>query len=401
MQTITLEEAQARLLVTARCVMSEKVELLRSIDRILAEDIYANISQPPFERSAMDGYAVRSEDIRMADGSNPVCLKVIDRVCAGEVTDKSVHAGEAIRIMTGAMIPEGADCVVKQEDTDYGVERVKIYTAVDENINCCPAGEDFHKGDCLGQAGEKVDAYMMASMASGGIDSVLVKRKIRAAIITTGEELMPPGHSLLPGKIYNANLAYLTGRLIQLGCDVTEGIFVGDDTDKIEAAIEKCAEKADVILTTGGVSVGIKDLLPEVMEKLDADVLFHGIDLKPGMPTMASVYDGKPVISLSGNPFSASAVFELLMQPLLQKMTSLRQTLLVKKEAVIGHDYPGNKGSRRVLKAYDDGYAVYITKGQHNAQMRQGIGTNCLVDLPAGTGPLKAGEKIYIWRLQS
>ena len=301
--------------------------------------------------------------------------------------------------MTGAMIPGGVDCVVKQEDTDYGVECVKIYTAVDENINCCPAGEDFHKGDCLGQAGEKVDAYMMASMASGGVENVPVKRKIRAAIVTTGEELMPPGQPLLPGKIYNANLAYLTGRLMQLGCDVTEGIFVGDDTDKIAAAVEKCAEEADVILTTGGVSVGVKDLLPEVMEKLGADILFHGIDLKPGMPTMASVYNGKPIISLSGNPFSASAVFELLMQPLLQKMAGSRMPLLIKREAVLAYDYPGSKGSRRILKAYDDGYAVYITKGQHNAQMRQGIGTNCLVDMPAGTGPLKAGAKVYIWRL--
>ena len=161
----------------------------------------------------------------------------------------------------------------------------------------------------------------------------------------------------------------------------------------------KCAEEADVILTTGGVSVGVKDLLPEIMKKLGADILFHGIDLKPGMPTMASLYAGKPVISLSGNPFSASAVFELLMQPLLQKMTGSQQTFLVKKEADIAYDYPGNKGNRRVLKAYDDGHAVHITKGQHNAQMRQGIGTNCLVDMPAGTGPLKAGDKVHIWRL--
>lgn len=150
MQTITLEEAQARLLEVVHCVMSEKVELLRSIDRILAEDVYAHVSQPPFERSAMDGYAVRSEDIRTVSRSNPVCLKVIDRVCAGEVTDKSVHAGEAIRIMTGAMIPEGADCVVKQEDTDYGQEQVKIYVSLAQKMNCCPVGEDFHQGDCLG-----------------------------------------------------------------------------------------------------------------------------------------------------------------------------------------------------------------------------------------------------------
>lgn len=399
MQTITLEEAQKRVLAHVHCVMPEKVGLLKSIDRILAEDIYANISQPPFERSAMDGYAVRSEDIRMADSSNPVCLKVIDRVCAGEVTDKSVHAGEAIRIMTGAMISEGADCVVKQEDTDYGADQVKIYAAVGKKVNCCPEGEDFHRGDCLGRTGEKVDAYMMASMASGGIQRVSVRRKIQAAIITTGEELMPAGKPLLPGKIYNANMAYLTGRLLQLDCDVTESCLVGDVTDEIAAAIRTCAGQADVILTTGGVSVGTKDLLPEVMKKLDADILFHGIDLKPGMPTMASVYSGKPVISLSGNPFSASAVFELLMQPLIQKMTGLRQPLLVRKEAILAHDYPGGKGSRRVLKAYDDGHAVHITKGQHNAQMRQGIGTNCLVDMPAGTGPLKAGEKINIWIL--
>ena len=168
---------------------------------------------------------------------------------------------------------------------------------------------------------------------------------------------------------------------------------------KAVALVKVLAYGADVILTTGGVSVGVKDLLPEIMKKLGADILFHGIDLKPGMPTMASLYAGKPVISLSGNPFSASAVFELLMQPLLQKMTGSQQTSLVKKEADIAYDYPGNKGSRRVLKAYDDGHAVHITKGQHNAQMRQGIGTNCLVDMPAGTGPLKAGDKVHIWRL--
>ena len=116
---------------------------------------------------------------------------------------------------------------------------------------------------------------------------------------------------------------------------------------------------------------------------------------------MASAYAGKTVISLSGNPFSASAVFELLMQPFIQKMTGLCRPLLVKKEAVLAHDYPGSKGSRRILKAYEDGHVVHITKGQHNAQMRQGIGTNCLVDMSSGTGPLKAGDKIYIWRLYS
>ena len=154
-----------------------------------------------------------------------------------------------------------------------------------------------------------------------------------------------------------------------------------------------------MILTTGGVSVGVKDLIPEVIEKLGADLLFHGIDLKPGMPTMASLYNGKTIISLSGNPFSASAVFELLMQPLIRKMTGSSHPVMVRKEAVLAHDYPGNIGSRRVLKAYDDGHAVHITKEQHNAQMRQGIGTNCLVDMPSGTGPLKAGDKVHIWRL--
>ena len=147
MQTITLEEAQARLLEVVHCVMSEKVELLRSIDRILAEDVYAHVSQPPFERSAMDGYAVRS--IWTASSSNPVCLKVIDRVCAGEVTDKSVHAGEAIRIMTGAMIPEGADCVVKQEDTDYGQEQVKIY------VSLAPQARTFTRATALAGKGKK------------------------------------------------------------------------------------------------------------------------------------------------------------------------------------------------------------------------------------------------------
>ena len=399
MQTITLEEAQNRLLTHAGCVAAECVELLESVDRILAEDVYAGISQPPFERSAMDGYAVRSEDIRLASRDCPVCLEVIDAVCAGDVSKKSVQTGQAICIMTGAMIPEGADCVVKQEETDYGTANVNIYQAVQKSANCCPKGEDFRQGDCLGQKGERIDAYRMASLASAGIAHVKVRKKIQVAIITTGEELMPPGQTLLPGKIYNANRAYLTGRLLQLGCKITDGVFVGDDIDAIASAVQKSAAHADVIVTTGGVSVGVKDLLPKVMEKLGADILFHGIDLKPGMPTMGSCYKGKIVLSLSGNPFSASAVFELLMQPLLQKMSSCALPLLIKKEAVLAQNYPGNSRSRRVLKAYDDGQYVHITKGQHNGQMRGGIGTNCLVDLPSGSAQLQSGDKISVWTI--
>ena len=175
-QIITLEEAQERLLAHVHPVMPEKVGLLESIDRILAEDVYAAISQPPFERSAMDGYDVRSTDLKTSDSSHPVCVKVIDRVCAGEVSDKYVQECEAIRMMNAEMLKEGGDFVVKQEDTDYGEEDVKIYLSLDKHINCCPIGEDFHRGDCLGQKGERIDAYMMVSMASGGIDKVSVWR---------------------------------------------------------------------------------------------------------------------------------------------------------------------------------------------------------------------------------
>ena len=181
----------------------------------------------------MDGYAVRAEDIADATVEKPVVLKVVGYQFAGDEPFGFLEKGHALRIMTGAVIPEGADCVVKQEDTDYGEEQVQIFNAIKAWDNYCPVGEDFGAGELLAEAGTTVDAYLIAAAVAAGVDHLEVRRKVRAAVITTGDELQMPGEALKPGKIYNSNLALFTARLTALGCDVVMAISAGDDTDKI------------------------------------------------------------------------------------------------------------------------------------------------------------------------
>ncbi|MCF0105277.1 MAG: molybdopterin molybdotransferase MoeA [Holdemanella sp.] len=370
---ITIDEAIRQVCAYAKPVQSETVHVLHSINRILSEDVYTLIDQPPFPRSAMDGYAVNYEDIKEV----PVTLKVAGNQFAGDAPFRMLEKGEALRIMTGACIPEGCDVIIPQEMTDYGREKVTIYKSLPKGAHYCDIGEDFHKGELLAVKGDVIDAYFIASAIAAGIEYVKVRQKIMAAIITTGDELQDMGKPLQPGKIYNSNLALFSTRLNQLGCDVILSMSAGDDIDTIKKAISNT--NCDLIITTGGVSVGIKDVIPQVMEELHADIIFHGVNVKPGMPTMYSIFNGIPVIGLSGNPYSASAIFELLVQPLLKEMNQSNKVILKEVEGISFDDFPINKFSTRFLRGYYIDGIISFSKGQHNGQTKAGIGTNCLI----------------------
>ena len=399
MDRITLEEAIERMCYERTMTDAEEVSIHDCIGRVLAEDFVARITQPPFPRSAMDGYAVHSEDIIEASKDHPVCLKVQGKVCAGDEPAILSENGHAIRIMTGAPIPEGADCVVKQENTDYGEEIVRVFAPVERNQNCCPAGEDFYTGEKLIEKGTVLNAYAVAVLAGNGVETVRVRKKLKAAVISSGDELIQPGKPLSPGKIYDTNLFFLRARCMQLGCEVVQAETVGDREDEIHDAIQRAVEKADLIITTGGVSVGQKDLISEVVSKhKNTEVLFHGVNIKPGMPTLFAIVEGKPFLGLSGNPYSASAVFELMGVLLIAKLQGKREYTHKVQYAKLENGFSKARPCRRIVRGCYDGEKVILSKFQKNGQVRAGINSNCLVELEEGKEcvPADAMVKIYL-----
>ncbi len=398
-RTISIWEATELVVKHSPIIGEEKVPIMETLGRVLSRDVLTAIDQPPFPRSAMDGYAIIASDSKGAKEDRPVELKVVGLQCAGDPYFRKIKTGEALRIMTGAAIPEGADCVIPQEYTDYGESQVSIYKEMGTSDNYCPIGEDFPKGDCLAEAGDVVDSYLIAAAIAAGLDHLFVRKKMKAAVITSGDELQDPGTVLKEGKIYNSNLALFTSRLRELGCQVEMAVAAGDSLDMLKDTIRQASKTCDLIITTGGVSVGIKDLLPQVMEELGAECIFHGIAIKPGMPTMFTILDGIPTLSLSGSPYSAAAVFELLTQPLLKKALQSNQPVLEKVSGISTDQFPKKTGWDRFLRGYYKNGSISFQKGQRNGQTKAGIGSNCLIYLAAGREPVKAGEQLTAFLL--
>lgn len=396
MKRISLEDAQRLIFESQTVVEAEECPVMQGAGRILAGDLTAAIMQPPFARSAMDGYALKRADIARADREHPVQLSVVYKSCAGDRPGRTIQNGEAVRIMTGAIIPQGADCVIRQEETDYGEDTVQIYESAESGQNCCKAGEDFMPGDVLASAGERADAYTVAAAAAAGKTTLCVRRRLKAALITTGEELCELGSPLKPGKIYNSNCTYLQARLMSYGCDLTFVRTIGDDTDAIAKAVQEAGRIADFVITTGGVSVGQKDLIPHVMEQLGATILFRGVAVKPGMPSLCAMFGTVPVLCLSGNPYSAFSIFELLIRPLMAGLLGAKEYRYLRVKAVTASDFAKSSACRRLLRGFYDGEKVYLSRKQQNGQLTGGIGTNCLADIPAGSGPVYAGMPVEI-----
>ena len=396
--TITWEEAKEMLIRAAGPAGQEMCPLDESCGRILAEDLISGLNQPPFRRSAMDGYALRSADIAGASPESPAVLKVSGCLLAGDtpLPPGFLKSGEAVRIMTGAPVPDEADQVIRQEDTDEGEERVRVYRSGNGRNNISPVGEDFAQGECLIRRGTRIDAYALSCACAAGVTALPVRKRIRAGLIMTGSELVPPGEALRPGKIYNSSGAFLKGRLSQLGCSVEAAFYAEDEREKITELILKMKRDTDLIITTGGVSVGKRDLVPEALHEAGAEILFHGIAIKPGMPTLGALCGGVPVLGLSGNPFSAAAIFELLGRPLIWRMIGGSGEAFTKTEALLDREVVQNGNQPRVMMGIFDGRNVRVYGKQQNAQMKYGIGSNCMLILPPGQAVYPAGEKVQI-----
>ena len=393
---ISLEQALNILMDHVTHGKTERKTLEDCLGLVLSEDVYALLDMPPFSRSAQDGYALCSKDSIGATGENPVKLKVTGKIYAGDHLDVQVRPGEAVRIMTGAMVPAGADCVLRQEDTDEGEDVVQIYKEVEPGCSICFKGEEYKKGHTLLHAGTKIDAAALAVASGNGIMELPVYRRVKAAVVSSGSEVVEPGTPLTPGKIYNTNTIYMKARLSQLGARVMMTRTVGDDLEVMAEALKEAADQAELVVTTGGVSVGQKDLTEEALLSIGAKILFHGIAIKPGMPTLAAEKDGVLFIGLSGNPFSAAIPFEMFVREILSlKMgdpdLKLRRETLT---AVTGVSKDSRK--RRFLRGKAEGKEVWLPDQQANGQMRSMVGCNCLIEIPAGSGPVKAGDKVEV-----
>ncbi len=375
----------------------EELPLTKALGRRLWCDYMAPLDQPPFDRSPLDGYALQASDTVGASWACPKKLDVNQEILAGSYPSKSVGPGQAARIMTGAPIPRGADCVIRQEDTDYGEEAVSVYQELAPYDNYCYAGEDFHRGDCLLSAGTRLWAVELGILAGMGYDRVKVYRKLRAALFSTGDELAEPGEPLTPGKIYNSNLFMLRGRLEELGIEVAAAQKLPDSEQKVAKALEGILSKVDLIVTTGGVSVGKKDILHGALELLGAERIFWRVQVKPGTPTIFAMAGGIPILALSGNPFGALTHLELLGRPLLAMLTGDYSLEAQRFRAVLMDDFPKGGSMRRIVRGFCQEGKVYLPKGLHSSGCLSSMqGCNCLMDLPAGSRGPAAGEEVSV-----
>ncbi len=398
MGELSLEQARELLLERVqRIEEKEEIFLCDAVERVLAEDVIAGHDQPPFPRSPLDGYAVQSEDLQEASRLCPVKLTVIDEVDAGYVSEKRVERGKAVRIMTGAPIPDGADCVVGQEDTDYGEDIVEVYERIWAYENYCFAGEDYEAGTRLLKKDTFLGAVEIGVLASLGREKVTVYRRVKAAVLTTGDETILPGEKLSDGKIYDSNLYMVTARLSMWGVQIAGREHVSDNAGEIAEKIKAVVKGADIVITTGGVSVGKKDEMHEVLRILGVKRIFWKIAMKPGMPVLCAEYKGKLLVGLSGNPYGAAVNLELLVKPVLAKLSGREDMRLQRIQAVSESDFSKRSIVTRYVRGYYIGGMVRIPEGSDASGVLGSMcGCNCLIEIPAGTLALREGDKVWV-----
>lgn len=396
--SIKYEEAIGLLLENVRAIgQNEVIALWDSCDRILAKDARAPFDQPPFARSPLDGYALRSQDIVNASKECPVKLKVIAEEMAGEHCQDMITAGTAMRIMTGAPIPQGADCVIGQEDTDYGEDIVEIYEYIQSGQNICPKGEDYRAGSLLLEKGDRINPASVGVLSSIGQEWIFVKRKPRVLLISTGDELLRPGQPLQAGKIYDSNLPLMQANLKKWGADILLATNTGDDPVITARLIRDYVDQVDLVVTTGGVSVGKKDIMHDVYQLMDIHRLFWKVAIKPGMPTLAGMIGNTPIISLSGNPFGVVVTAELFVKPVILLLSGDKDRDLVWLDGKMENSFSKTSAYRRFIRGRFVNGKVSVTDARSaNGTISTVCHSNCLIDIPAGNGPLKIGDAVRV-----
>ena len=408
MSAAPLEIDAARRLVVERATAlgSEPVALADALGRTLAEDVVSADPVPGFDNSAMDGYAVRAADT----ASTPVSLAVVDESRAGHPATRSLGAGEAIAISTGAMLPDGADAVVRVEDTDGGRESVTIEVGAAAGTDVRRAGEDIAAGERVLRSGAQIGPAEAGVIASVGRAEVACARRPRVAVLTTGDELQPPGEPLAPGAIRNSNAFAVAGLAVRAGAQLAGTAIVRDTLDATREALAAALE-ADVVVVSGGVSVGEHDHVRPALAELGVEQVFWRVALRPGAPTYFGVKQhpatssasspGVPklVFGLPGNPVSAMVTFLLFARPAIRAMLGAGDER-PRARARLADEYPALAARTQLVRCRlelgDDGWIAHPTKAQGSHVLTSMIGADALAIVPPAERPHPAGTSVEI-----
>jgi molybdopterin molybdotransferase len=388
------EEARRIILEHVTQLSSERVGLLESLGRVLAEDIIAPWSLPRFSNSAMDGYAVRAEDCRDA---RP--LPIIDYVPAGGQARKSLEPGTVIKIMTGAPLPEGCDSIVPIEQAEESGGSVRVMQPVERYQHFRLAGDDVREGENVLPSGTLVRPYEINMLACFGKEHLMVVRRPSVAIVATGDELIALGEMPSNGKIVNSNSYALAAAISSLGA---LPVLAGIARDNVESHREKLTDglKADVLITSAGVSVGDRDLVREVLSESGVEIVFWRVKVKPGKALAFGIKEGKPVFALPGNPVSSMLTFEEFVAPALLKMMGHRETVKPLFRAVLQCELKKKEGQTHLIRVrleYSDGkYLAWSAGKQDSGRLKTLLRANALAVLPADRNSFAPGEEILV-----
>ncbi|WP_280354228.1 gephyrin-like molybdotransferase Glp [Nocardia otitidiscaviarum] len=370
---------------------TERIPMARALGRRLAEDLHSPLDLPVFRNSSMDGYAVRAESVATV----PVTLPLAGVVAAGMAGDAELSAGTAVKIMTGAPLPPGADCVVPVEDTSTDGSTVTIEQGRAAGDFVREPGTDVRAGALLVAAGTRLAPRHVAALAAVGLAEIPVARRVRAAVLTTGDELMPAGSVLRPGQIYDSNGLTLATALADNDVEVVSVGHSSDDPAEFRALVTAAAAAADVVFTSGGVSKGDFEVVKDVLATLGGE--FGSVAVQPGGPQGVTLVDGVPVLSFPGNPVSTAVSFEVFARPILRELAGLEPVEV--DELALLESVRSPAGRRQFLRGRrtDDGVALVAGPGSH--LIASMAAADVLIDIPAEVTDLPAGTPVRVRRL--
>jgi molybdopterin molybdotransferase len=417
---LSVEEALQKILDAVNVLEAESVPIMESLGQVLAEDIISDINVPPWDNSAFDGYAVRAEDTRGASEKTPKTLKVIDTVIAGGISQKEVVPGTAIRIMTGAPLPRGADSVVQFEDTDdaknkdassnQSPEQVNVFTETKTGQSIRHAGEDISRGKIVLKKGTVIRPAEIGLAASMGRNRLEVIRRPVVAVLSTGDELVEIDKPLTEGKIYNSNTYSIASLVKRYGC-IPKILGIARDNEKELVKKLKQAQDADMLLTTGGVSMGDYDMVKDILAR-DGEMVFWKVRVKPGKPLAFGKIKGKdkngkaksiPHLGLPGNVTSCMVSFELFVRPALLKMMGKSNLLKPTVTAIIENTVKNDAGrriyDRAIIEKRDGHYYARLTGPQGSGILTSMSLANGLVLIPEETEMVNKGDTVQVLML--
>ncbi len=404
---ITPATAQQKIADHVQPASVEEVDLYEAGGRFLADSITAPHPYPHFRRSGMDGYALQAADLAQASSDHIVWLEVIDNIPCGYTPSHEITSGYAARIMTGAMVPDGADVVVMLEMTELRSEGERTWVGIKRQVesgrNITPIGLEVQEGDLLLERGVRIGAGELSILATFGVHTVQVYRKPKVAIFSTGTELLGVHEPIEPGKIRNSNSIMLAEQIRAAG---GEPVLLGAIEDKLELArsmMMDALEKYDLVVSSGGVSVGDYDIMGDLVRSGEVEMLFNKISMRPGSVTTGAVKDGKLLFALSGNPGACFVGCELLVRPTIRQMMGSRQDYLPQWQAELGREYTKINSFTRYVRGrleMEQGRVIAYPALLDESNVMVTIkDSDCLIVIPPTSEPLAAGTEVQVLRL--